>query len=463
MKNLLFTLSLTLLALSATAQNTNCWVNIIPNLPPNALPTLFAFTDSTQAVTFQWSNGSTDARIIPLAPGTYCVTATYPNNCTATACYVYTGGNTGGCQVEIEATPTNTGDMRLEASTNIATNPQFVWSTGETTQSITVSAAANYCVTATGGGCLDSDCYTYQHGNFINVYVRSVDSLQGVFAEVFLIEYDSAQGGILTALDTLQTDQSGYVQIENVPPGKYLLKAALLPNTPGYADNLPTYHLSSLLWSEATAVGVANNNPSGAWVVIHLIPGSNPGGPGFIGGLVVEGANFSAGADDRGEGDPLAGVNVVLQLLDGTPVAVAKTDANGSYSFDGLALGTYKVSLDIPGIPVTTAIITLTADLPAHKGLIFKADEDSSVLPAPEAGAQAKLAVWPNPASSSVTVELMPGENLLTLRNALGTVVYQTGTQDEQAQIPLGGLPAGVYLLSVRNGARIVSQQVYKQ
>lgn len=465
MKNLLFTLSLTLLALAANAQNTNCWVNIIPNLPPNALPTLYAFADSNQNVTFLWSNNSTDARIMPTAAGTYCVTATYPNGCTATDCYVYTGSNTGGCDVEIEATLSNTGDVRLEAITNIAANPQFVWSTGATTPVIIVNTSGTYCVTVTGGGCVATDCHLYQKNNYLNVYVQTQDSLQGVVAEVYLIEYDSAQGGTLTAVRTVQTMPHGFVQIEDIPAGKYLVKAALLPNSPGYADHLPTYYTNSLLWSEAAPVGIAAVGPgaNGNNILIHLIQGTNPGGPGFIGGLVSEGANLSGGVDDRGEGDPIEGANVVLQMLDGTPVAADRTDASGVYGFDNLAYGTYKISLDIPGIPVTSAIITLSPDKPAIKELNFKADEDSSVLPAPEAGAKTKLAVWPNPASTSVTVELLPGENLLTLRNALGSVVYQIGTQDEQANIPLGSLPVGVYLLSVRNGERIVSQQVYKQ
>lgn len=464
MKNLLFTLSFALLTIAAAAQNTGCWVNIQAYSTPGATPALFAHTDSTQVVDYLWSNGSTDSRIYPNAIGTYCVTATYPNGCTATDCFNYTGSNTGGCDVEIVATWFNTGDVQLEAIANMAT-AQFQWSNGATTQAITVSTAGNYCVTATGGGCVDTDCYTYVKSNYLNVYVQTQDSLQGVSAEIYLIEYDSAQGGTLTAVRTVQTSSSGFVQIEDVPAGKYLVKAALLPNSPGYADHLPTYYTNSLLWSEATPVGIATVGPgsTGNNALIHMIQGTNPGGPGFIGGLVSEGANLSGGADDRGEGDPIEGASVVLQLLDGTPVAADRTDVDGNYAFDNLAYGTYKVSLDIPGIPVTTAIITLSPDKPAVKELNFKADEDSSVLPAPEVGAKTKLAVWPNPASTSVTVELLPGENLLTLRNALGSVVYQIGTQDEQANIPLGSLPVGVYLLSVRNGERVVSQQVYKQ
>jgi hypothetical protein len=74
-------------------------------------------------------------------------------------------------------------------------------------------------------------------------------------------------------------------------------KAALLPGTPFYDDYLPSYYSGSLLWSGATPLlPLSNASWWGGCNIPHfyidLIPGQNPVGPGFIGGLVREGANL---------------------------------------------------------------------------------------------------------------------------------------------------------------------------
>ena len=56
---------------------------------------------------------------------------------------------------------------------------------------------------------------------------------------------------------------------------------------------------------------------------------------GTIHGVVVE------------EGGPLPGVTLSLALA-GQPIATTVTDANGLYSFDGLAPGTYAVAAELP-------------------------------------------------------------------------------------------------------------------
>ena len=136
-----------------------------------------------------------------------------------------------------------------------------------------------------------------------------------------MIEYDTIDGGTLTLVDTTSIGNSPAGGIsyffDNVPAGSYLVKAALSENSIGYENYLPTYHGDVLFWDDATYVDVPYDFFSAD---IHLIPGENPGGPGFIGGLVIEGANFTGFADTRdGEGDPIANVQVIFCLLYTSP------------------------------------------------------------------------------------------------------------------------------------------------
>jgi hypothetical protein len=90
--------------------------------------------------------------------------------------------------------------------------------------------------------------------------------------------------GTLTAVDSSDFGPTSYVGeyfFGDVDPGTYLIKAALLPGSAGYEDNMPTYYGNVLYWDEASLATAPNNT----FYIISLQQGINPGGPGFIGGL----------------------------------------------------------------------------------------------------------------------------------------------------------------------------------
>ena len=108
------------------------------------------------AVSYSWSNGSTDDHITVGSSGTYSVTGTDANGCSSSASVDVTvnplpnvkitaGGPTTFCQG---------GSVTLTASGAAS----YVWSTGAKTSSITVSATGTYSVTGTdANGCWNSD------------------------------------------------------------------------------------------------------------------------------------------------------------------------------------------------------------------------------------------------------------------------------------------------------------------
>lgn len=178
-------------------------------------------------------------------------------------------------------------------------------------------------------------------------------------SEVYLIQHDPVSG-TLTALDTtLSVDSVGVTTyyFSAVPPGSYLVKGALLPSNPNYANNIPTYYLSSLFWNQAAPVQVLPNGFTQA--SITYVQGINPGGPGFVGGLVTQGAN-------KGPGDPLEGVQIIL--LDAgnndQPVAVDFSDASGKFSFSNIPVGVYKVYAEVLNKVTIPAIVVLDPNNP---------------------------------------------------------------------------------------------------
>lgn len=168
------------------------------------------------------------------------------------------------------------------------------------THSYTSSGHYKVCLVTQNGACMDSFCQdvfvrlpgqiklfgrVYKDRNFAQDY------------EVFLVVHDSA-AGTLTAIDTFRGSRRHFGGFYFwAPPGDYLVKAALTQADSNYAQYLPTYYGDSLLWSDATVV----SPPARPYVRINLVPGVNPGGPGFTGGLISQGANRQGNISASGD------------------------------------------------------------------------------------------------------------------------------------------------------------------
>lgn len=270
-------------------------------------------------------------------------------------------------------------------------------------------------------------------------------------AEVYLIRHDAFLG-TLTAVDTVLTDSSGYYWFDSIAAGDYLIKAALLPGSSQYWNYLPTYWGDVLFWSSATYVNVPQNailTPT----PINLIAGVNPGGPGFVGGLISQGANKTAAP-----GDPIEHVEVMLLNMNDSPVQYAYSDALGNFSMTNIAYGTYKLWVEIPGKTTVPAIVVIDAQNPSITNVHIEVNTNDIVLSAegPEVVSPIALSVYPNPAKDYITLSLelpQAGEVKAQLMDLSGRVVsqfaqnYSAGIQTIQLDL---GVPAGMYLLNVQ-------------
>ncbi|MCB9264649.1 MAG: carboxypeptidase regulatory-like domain-containing protein [Lewinellaceae bacterium] len=436
---------------------------------------LTAIPDGDAPFTFSWSDGSTAASITPAAAGQYCVTVTDAGGCQASACYYWNTAIDTSCYVYI--LPVQGGTM-LEAVADGAAPFAYSWSTGGDTPLVPVNAAGgDYCVTITdANGCQSSACYTIAPAENYNIqgYVFLADSsvMQPIEGEVFLIQYDPS-AGTLTAVDTVPLSSTpfgaGGYDFGDVPAGDYLIKAALSPSSFGYEDNLPTYYGNTLWWDEATTVSVPFSG--NAYFDIILVEGDNPGGPGFIGGLVTDGANLSAapGQVQNRAGEPLVGVSLILLDEFDQPVAYTYTDENGEFEFPSLAWGTFKAVLEIPGHEQAYYMVTLGPDNPEVHGLIFEVTE-TGILNVRAAELGATLILYPIPADEQLTVSWESqsrGEALLFITDFSGRILYREPIQVregmQQFSLNIGQLPSGLYTLGISAGKGAVGKKFVKE
>lgn len=286
--------------------------------------------------------------------------------------------------------------------------------------------------------------------------------LQGADAGVvFLITYDSA-AGTLTMVDTTQIDSFGMYAFYNVPYGTYLVKAALSPASINYTNFLPTYYATSvwggeLLWNNATDVVL--NTPYLNNVNFNLVPGSNPGGPGFVGGLVSQGANKT--------GDPMSDIQIMILDQNGDAVAYEYSDNTGSFNIPDLPYGTYTVYPEVHGRVTTSVDVVLSAAHPGTNQIRIEVNsttvEASIATGINDLPQFANIRLFPNPVKEILNVDLgseLSGKTTLQILDLTGKVISTTNVSSTGVMtVNTSELNTGVYILSVENNG---NKAIYK-
>jgi PKD repeat protein len=487
--------------------NGNCVATLSLNsTPTGGLSYDFSAATSIASPTYYWDFGdgntatSTNATISHIYQngGTYeiCVYAYESSTgCHASYCDSVTIlFTTTPCQTAIQfvADPINLNTYNFNATTTGVAPFSYAWdfgdgntSTAATPDNTYPSSGANtqyfnVSLTVTDSdSCVTTDSVTVavlSYGQIISGVVAKDATLQSLAgAKVYLIEYDSI-AGTLTAVDSTLTIQ-GFYQFSNVATGSYLVKAALLTSDLAYGNYLPTYYGLSLTWNNATFVSPAPIDSAFAYNII-LIKGANPNsGPGFIGGMVVNGAgrpiiNNQTIIDNINELKAMPDVSVLLLDGNDNPITHTTTAADGSYSFSNLAMGNYKVHVEAIGKISYPANITIDSAAMHHTQVHFSMHSNTVTLTMVKdiSSNIEQVNIFPNPADDNLNLSLRLKERMdltINVTNLLGqrliseNISLESGTQI--SRINLHGLPTGMYLLSLSSGTEVITYKIYKK
>ncbi len=332
----------------------------------------------------------------------------------------------------------------------------------------------NHSVSFSGSnisGLVDSMCY---------FGVSGIVSKQGggvaSNAKVYWVQefYDSTTTPAtitLSRFDSTVTNASGVYSFarDYIPSGYYsqsYIKAFLQPSDPAYLNFLPTYHDSSLVWSSADTVKYSQWQSRATNVHVSLRAGINPGGPGFIGGDVLLGANKAAGV-----GDPLPGRVLILTTAAGKAIGYTYSDGTGKFSFSNLALGSYLIFGDAWGLKNPALAVTLAQGKATVNSIVFEENStkfEGRLNAAGVAGTPAlnALRLYPNPVKDYVAVSglrAIGGAKTAVLRNATGAMAGSYNIAAGADAIPVKGLPAGLYMLQVQTGEGVAAFRFVKE
>jgi hypothetical protein len=287
----------------------------------------------------------------------------------------------------------------------------------------------------------------------------------------------------IAAIDSFITDNYGffgkdYASFATAWPNSMRIKAALDPGDANYADYLPTYYSDSigfrtprpeneygntLSWRDARPLSSAEL--TAAEIAVNMIHGTNPGGPGFIGGSVLLGANKSAAV-----GDPLSSRLLILTKSTGEAVAYIYSDANGHFSFPSVPLGSYRIFGDALGKSNPALDLTLTAAQNRINDIVF--EENSKKFEGHRSGLAVSgqpsmegISIFPNPAHDFLTLQGLSGitgDKTIVLLNMTGAEISRQTNAKDEAVVRMAELPAGIYLLRVQSAEGVATFKVTK-
>ncbi len=356
----------------------------------------------TAPFSFLWSNGATTSIINNIAPGTYSVTVTDANGCTA----VRTTTVTGASNITVTAVGTavncfagNNGSAT--ATPAGAAGPfTYQWSNGGTSQTINNLTAATYFVTVThtASGCTAFTSAQVTQPTQVSVTVTGVNGACNTLGSATAVAsggtpgftYAWSNGGTgatisnlangayaVTATDTKGCAAMGMVSITNSTAGLNVTVNITNPISSVNANNgavsttvtggTAPYTYS---WSTgATTSSLSNLGPGTYTVTVTSSNGCTGTGtvtlvePSCIGDRVWEDVNRN-GCQDPGE---FGFGGVVVQLTGtttgGVPVAMSMVTAlNGQYQFNNLQPGTYQVKFIVPSGYALSPANTCTDD-----------------------------------------------------------------------------------------------------
>jgi len=138
---------------------------------------------------YLWSGGETGNNIIVGEPSEYCVTVTDANACSAFTCLEVLASPPLEVEILSSSNLCNNQSATLSTSSSYDT---YLWSNGESTESITVTSKGTYSITVTLNGCEATSSITID-STFINAQIGFVFSNCGLLANVDLTVDDNAQ------------------------------------------------------------------------------------------------------------------------------------------------------------------------------------------------------------------------------------------------------------------------------
>jgi len=223
----------------------------------------------------------------------------------------------------------------------------------------------------------------------------------------------------LTAMDSFFSDALGNYTYGSCEPFVFL-KAT--PDATNHPNEIPAYYPSSVLFQNASPVVCPGGTVNG--MDIYTQSGPNPGGFGFIGGFIVQGANKTSA-------NPVADLTVFLiHKNSNLPILYTQTDVNGYFSFNLLDSGDFAVWVDHPLTDNTQAPVVHLNLQQIKDSLLFELTPLLLILKQDETSISPNLIsdtnpviIYPNPGKDVLNIQAKIPLKSMEISNLSGQII----------------------------------------
>jgi hypothetical protein len=442
-------------------------------------------TGSGDPATYTWDNSVIDGTPFnPAFTTLYTLTATDGNGCE----------NTAGVTITVNPNPTmsplsdltlcETDSFALNANVSGGTFPYvYLWQDGVSnpistanTDYFTPSATDTYFFQATDvNGCVVADnmVATVDASNTIGGTVYVGAGVELTDGNVYLIRF-IPQDMVFDTIATYTLSASGAYSFPAAAFGNYLVK--VIPDTLLFPTLLPTYYGDKFQWDSATVV--THNCAVDFSADINMIALLGGTGSGSISGFILEDVGFDTRWNGANHvmvpGGPLKGIDVKLgKNPAGGIQARTMSDSLGHYGFYDLPDDSYRIYVDIPGLPMDSFyVVNINSVTDTAINLNYYADSNSVYPILPTAVGlpthkytAANFDVFPNPAKNYTSIRFeVAGQHTATIRllDITGKAIHTTrlnnlpkGKHEYQLNFADRELQSGIYFIEVQSGAGV--------
>lgn len=272
--------------------------------------------------TYAWSNGATAATVANLSAGTYIVSVTDGENCTASASVSITQPDVLAANASATAQTANgvNDGTATAAPTGGTVVYAYNWSNGATTQTITDLAPGNYTVTVTDA----NDCTAVQTVTVNSFNCALSAAISGTNITCFGANNGTAEVSLAGAADPVIYEWNNgatTASVSNLAPGNYTVNITDGNNCPASLNISiaePTQLLANTTATHETSAG-ANDGSAAA----------NP-----TGGTGLYGYNWNTGA-----------TTATISNLAPDTYAVTVTDANGCTAVQSVVVNSFNCAI----------------------------------------------------------------------------------------------------------------------
>ncbi|MFN4121780.1 MAG: choice-of-anchor L domain-containing protein [Flavobacteriales bacterium] len=287
------------------------------------------------------------------------------------------------------------------------------------------------------------------------------DLIQSGVVEMFGFNTDSTMANLI---DSYTITSDGAYFFNDVEAGAYLLKVS--PDASLYPNALPKYYNNAYLWQYATIISFPCQNYSVGLSLAPIFTGSSSvSGSVFFTNSVMRSASAT-------EGEAMSNVSVWLYSVSLNEFARhTLTNEDGFYQFSGLDAGTYRIYVDIPGLPQEDYHEFELLEAQAQGSKIYLVGLNKIIIAESTLSTTSLTAsdwmVYPNPYQNELHIKGgQSGKVHITLFDMQGRRVFNHDhnnlIKDETIKLFLPGLENGVYMLQLQHDTHTFVKRIIK-